>query len=912
MSNTGIKPHWLIRLIRALVIAQVAYLILLNLALQVPLTQVLINAIKPEKFHVSWENAWTWYPFRVHAVGVAANGQSRSQQWQFSAPSAAASISILPLVLKRVWISNVVISDIDYKQRPRLKPDKDYQDLIPFFPSIEGRDVVQADTTPRKKKRPWRMAIDRIRVSGSHSYWIMQFKGKARGDFQADLTFETAGGPFSLSNNQLDLTLDTLYVSGSNEVFKRGVVKGEMGFTPFVPKDNKGINLLKFLTLDADINIDVHSLAFINLFTRNFNQMTIDGSGQLDGHFAMEQGQILGGTDISIDADQLQVNIMGHDIQGRGAVDLDSDAESASGLQLTVQYEDLQVIHQGDKSPLLTGENLTLQMSGPGALFQATRTQDKNRKMSLVVEGLKAPDLALFGHYLPEKWPLQLYGGEGRLQGMVSLSSDAVDIDLSITSEKADIGVRQYRFDTNLDTALKLKNTSISSSDTSIAGSYIKLDHARLAEQGGSGAPPWNASFVITAGSFGLFEGDQKQGEDKLSNLLQLVGKSDSRELLGNLHGFMAFESYASSLAWIGILLNDRYLPSVAGKGELNGVVKLAAGLPAPGTDIEILSDSLAVDVLDYTSSGSGKITLRVDEGNPGQDWFLQVVLSDADLMRQNETQAYIQNVDLNLTAIIENMSRDKNERNSSLSFKILSANVTDMSVFSSYLPADSPLRFTNGAAALAADILLQKDDARGWVNLESTDLELSVVEQSISADLSANIKLVGGVPAEMKFDISGSQLSLTGVRVIGDNQQFDQPDWSANFKLLHGETTWKKPLKLNAEAIINIADSRPVVAMFDNKRESPEWVQELLTIEDIEGTVTVAIADQKIVIPLAHALSDKVEVGAKGSISDTRRDGVVYARYKKLDAVIKIADGKKNIDLIRARQKYEDYVTVP
>ena len=99
---------------------------------------------------------------------------------------------------------------------------------------------------------------------------------------------------------------------------------------------------------------------------------------------------------------------------------------------------------------------------------------------------------------------------------------------------------------------------------------------------------------------------------------------------------------------------------------------------------------------------------------------------------------------------------------------------------------------------------------------------------------------------------------------------------------------------------------------MFDNKRESPEWVQELLTIEDIEGTVTVAIADQKIVIPLAHALSDKVEVGAKGSISDTRRDGVVYARYKKLDAVIKIADGKKNIDLIRARQKYEDYVTAP
>jgi hypothetical protein len=34
----------------------------------------------------------------------------------------------------------------------------------------------------------------------------------------------------------------------------------------------------------------------------------------------------------------------------------------------------------------------------------------------------------------------------------------------------------------------------------------------------------------------------------------------------------------------------------------------------------------------------------------------------------------------------------------------------------------------------------------------------------------------------------------------------------------------------------------------------------------------------------------------------------VIYARYKKLDIVVKIADGKKNIDLIRARRKFSEY----
>jgi hypothetical protein len=906
-SKAG-KAHWSKRLIRAVVIAQLAYLAVFNLALQLPATQSLINYIKPEKFHVSWENAWTWYPFRVHATGISANGQSRSQQWQFDAPSASASISILPLILKRVWISDVAVIDVNYKQRPMLKADKDYTDSIAFFPEIDGREIAPAITTPRKAKRPWRLAIDNIHVSGNHSYWIMQFKGKAEGDFSADLTFETRGGPFSLNNSQFDVALDTLYINGSNEVFKQGAVKGVLAFDPFVPKDNKSIKLLKYLTLDADISIDVNSLAFINLFTRNFNQMTIDGSGQLDGHISLEGGQILNGTDLSVDADNLTVNLMGHNIQGSGNVDLVAGQEHAGLLNLAVQYKNLEVLHIGDKNPLLTGENLELKMTGSDSLIDEPDRSDERRKLAILVQGLSAPDLALFEHYLPEKWPFRLYGGEGHLHGMVSMSPNAMDIDISISSQKADIGVRQYRFDSNLDAALKLNNSSVSTSNTSIAGSYIKLTGAHLVMDGRRGTRPWNTSFVINAGNFSVLEESQKQGVENLTDVLQLAGNSNGKELLGNLHGFMEFESSASSLAWLGVLFNNTYLTDVAGKGELNGVIKLASGRAAAGTNIEVLSESLAIKILDYISHGNGKITMRVDEGDPGPDWFMEVILRDADLMRQNETEAYIENVNLNIQAAVEDMYLEKAEREPLLAFKIQSANVTDMSIFTSYLPPDSPFQFTNGSASLSADILLQREDASGWVRLESTGLEIRSNDQSVRADLAADIKLVGGIPAEMMFDISGSELRLDNVQVMGKKEQFDEDNWSARLLLVRGQTTWKKPLQLDIEAQINIADSRPVVAMFGNKEKRPQWLLNMLTIEDIEGTAQVTIANEQIVIPLAHAISDHIEVGAKGSISEARRDGVIYARYKKLDAVVKITDGKKNTDVIRAREKYESY----
>ena len=83
----------LIRTVKIILIAEIIYLVLINAALNVQLTQSIINQIKPDKFAVSWERAWSLYPFHVHARGIDVNGQAKSQQWQVQSPAASASIS---------------------------------------------------------------------------------------------------------------------------------------------------------------------------------------------------------------------------------------------------------------------------------------------------------------------------------------------------------------------------------------------------------------------------------------------------------------------------------------------------------------------------------------------------------------------------------------------------------------------------------------------------------------------------------------------------------------------------------------------------------------------------------------------------------------------------------------------------
>jgi hypothetical protein len=95
------------RVVKVAVTVELAYLLIINSALQLSLTQDLVNMIRPAKFHVSWESAWSFYPFRVHARGISVNGQSRSQQWELQASSGAGSIALLPLIFKVVHVSGI-------------------------------------------------------------------------------------------------------------------------------------------------------------------------------------------------------------------------------------------------------------------------------------------------------------------------------------------------------------------------------------------------------------------------------------------------------------------------------------------------------------------------------------------------------------------------------------------------------------------------------------------------------------------------------------------------------------------------------------------------------------------------------------------------------------------------------------
>jgi hypothetical protein len=893
---------------RWLLVLEIAWLVLFNGLLWLPPTQQAISAVRPEKLAVRWERAWTLAPFHVEVRGLFANGNARRQMWQVEAVAASGWINPVPLLWKQVSLHAVEGRDVDYRQRPRPRADRDYSASEAWFPEIEGREVAPADLRPYRSKRPWRVVLGEAEVGGRFDYWIYQLRGTARGRLSGNLDYRTRGGPLRLDVNELDLELGRHVVNGEHVVFDEARAQGALGFAPFRPREDRGVALLRALHFDLDLDADLESLAFLNVFLLDFQHFRVDGSGEVVGRLGYDRGVVQPGTDLAVAARNLEVGLMGHRIEGMGTVGLRMEERTAGQMELAFYYGDLRVLHETSGAELLTGQGLMLQVGGDGRVLPDPDEINASRFIGLDIGRLNAPDFATFQRYLPERWPFRLHGGRGTLSGTVSIRPTAYAVDLALESDEADFGIADYRFLGDLDAGLKLGNPSLTTRVAQADGSYLRIGDARLRRDDGVSENSWSADVELLRGRFDLIA-KRRVAEHDVIDLFRILADEPVKTLLADANGAFDFRGQVSELAWLGVFFGDRYRTRTAGSAQLEGTARLESGLPAPGTDITLHSDGLLFNFLDYASRGRGKIHMAVEEGGENADWRIALDLEDADLRRRADRATFIEDVEINVEARIEDVDFDAQDPDYELAFRMPAGRVTDMAIFNRYLPPDAPIALIGGGATLASELTLRPDDADGWVRLDARRVDLVIDGQEVQGDLQADIAVSGGQPADMMFDIAGSRLRLDGVSVRGQKADFGDDGWFAELVLTRGDTVFENPLRLDVDAELKASDSRPLVTLFRNQEGwRPEFVARALTVADITGNAQLEMADGRLRIPHAWLNGETIEAGAKAELSGDGNRGVVYLKFRDLDALLRIADGKRKLDILRARRKFDEY----
>ena len=902
---------WLQKALIAIAFAEVTYLVLINVALSLPVTQTLVNRIKPEKFVVYWEQAWSWYPFRVHARGISANGQTSSQQWQVDAPAASASIDILPLLWRTVKVSDVIARDIDYFQRPRPRANRDYAAIRQYFPSIRDRAV---DTTvpvrpPKKTGTGWKVVVADAHASGQHHVWIHQLQSTLSGTLQTDVSYQSRGGPFSLSNGKADVMLDTLLINNDLTILRHGQLKGTIEFTPFVPSANRGLESLAYLHVDAGIDAQLQDLDFLSFYLKNLYGMNITGAGELTGHARYAAGHLLPQTDLLISARELALNAHAYKVDGAGDVHISVSDTTPDTADVAIRFSDMALLHEEDKVPHFQGEGLELLARGTSKLFPREGREVGIDYAAVTVPGVEIPDLRSYQRYLPGKTGMVFNGGQGTFQGQAELTTASLTTMLSLNSDAADVSLQDYRFTTDLDLGLNIDIPSFTTGQANVAGSYVRLDRARLTNSKAEESRPWMAGLTMDEGTIELLAPGGPDMDAASRRPSKIIKESGFKAWLEQVDADFTISGQVSNLEWINVLFVNPYDMAIDGSGDLAANLHIRDGKAAKDSLLKVQGEALHVNVLDYVVAGDGDMELKLEKGGDQPDLLLDIDLMDGLFRRRNEDEAFVKDVVLKLRARVRDLRLDDEERKlDDLYLQIPSANVTDMSIYNQYLPDKSPLRLLGGEADLTSYIHLQPDSAAGYVKLNTRDLRSRLNEQELSGDLAVDIKLSNGRPENLEFDISQSTVLLKDIRVTGASSSYEQEGWSAGFVLEKGRTVWEKPVVVEASGVLDIKDSRPFVAIFSNEKSVHKWLEKLLTVEDIRGRADMTLANNRLVVPYAFVSSDNVDAGVKGELDADRSDGVFYIRFRKFDAVMKTQNGERNIDVIGAKKTFSDY----
>ncbi len=558
---------------------------------------------------------------------------------------------------------------------------------------------------------------------------------------------------------------------------------------------------------------------------------------------------------------------------------------------------------RGELLKYLTLESaITAQMSGKGVL--ESQIHLSNGKLSLVIPPVIVDDLSLIQQYVPEKWGVEFYRGKGMLQGKANMNEEELNATIKLFSKDAVIGFDEQRVQSDLDMVIKMKVSTAPKLHADLTGTHMVLSNTKLSSQRESNkreSKPWNTKLEIEQGTVMLSLPDN----NSTKALFEIFSKYKIKDILAGAEGQLKVTGDISQLDWVNLLMKSSLDFSVSGSGVVEADLLIKSGSLVKKSMAKIRSKNLQVGLLDYRYSGNGEFTAEKTEGGGASGVIYALDFTDATMKREGEKEAKIVNVVMRLDRV--NPKNSKEDK--ALRLQILSAKVKNVSLYNQYFPENSPFVFVDGSADLSADILLESNNTKGYVKLVTSGLTMKVDDQTISSRLSVDTKIVGGEPDKMKFDISGSTIVLDKARVVGKEVQYDKDDWSTTLKLKKADIVWKKPLQLKSEIALAIKDSRPIVAMIDNKRIQFAFITKLLIAENLQGDAKINIEDNAITIPYALVKTNKIDIGAKGIITPALRNGMIFFGHKNIRVAIEMRDGKKSIDIFSAKQSFDNYV---
>ncbi len=497
--------RWLRRLVLVLVALELAYLVAGNLFLRPSVGPELITR-KPEKMLIDWSGGWTVIPGLLHLRDFRLRSQSKKQRWSVEIEQARAWVALQDLPRRCFRVSRLSGRGLTFLLRPRPgAEDAAAEEGSTFFPEIKGfvtGDSAANQPKQRAKKKPWRIVLEKVVAEEIRQLWVRNLRYVGGGRVEGNLD-QQLRGPLTVRGAKLQLEGGKI-LQGETEASELAELRASLDIDPFVPKEHRGLEVLRFFSGTLAFDAPKADLDFFDFFTRGNVWLDIGGTGALWGDLGLDHGHLTPESRIRSTAD-LQVKYMDYRLEGYGKIDVevaevDGEAESI----LYASFEDFALGESGADAPHVFGKGAEVKVS--------TKNLDLVEPKPAIRAVIDLPDsevpkLAHYNRFLPENSGITIQDGSGSMRAHLELSTVSHQVKGQVEVAGQGIGVRFGDLDVTGDLKLStlIPEGHILQRRFDLSGSRLEIDNAALVrEEASSDSAGWWAKIELPEGEVEL------------------------------------------------------------------------------------------------------------------------------------------------------------------------------------------------------------------------------------------------------------------------------------------------------------------------------------------------------------------------------------------------------------------------
>ena len=332
----------------------------------------------------------------------------------------------------------------------------------------------------------------------------------------------------------------------------------------------------------------------------------------------------------------------------------------------------------------------------------------------------------------------------------------------------------------------------------------------------------------------------------------------------------------------------------------------------APGSRLELTSAVETLRFLGFEARGRATLSARVDGVWPGHASVRSTLRLDGWRLGRPGEPPFLLGDGLRVEAHADQPRVDHAPLAAELALDLGEATLPDLRFLNESIPTAAGVAVENGSARVTGALRFATGAAGGEGSLavRAPGLALRVGADVWSGNVEADLRLSEPAFAPASFALTGSRVVLRDLVAPardGAPAAGPSPRWWGELSLPEGRIVLARPFRTSGRFAARLADSRPLVALYELHRDLSDWAARLLTVEGVTiggrydwSPGRLALDD--LLAPMPHG-----EVRGRLELGRAERSGRLLATWRAFAVGLELTPAGRRLHLLGARAWYAE-----